>query len=194
MRLQSADWLRPGQVAGTTLVERAEVLRNCIRGWREPSRCRPSSLAVVKVPPLIGCVKYKAQDVVLAVEIPLFTLRSYKRTDKNPRFCCGSREIGAFGAGIGGGFLRGFAIEKLQLSLHLMRVGFGGFRRKAQEWCNRCGLEWKAWKRRYASRVHMQPGFPDGQDMGSWFCEGGEGLGFSGRWRSSHASTRSDRA
>ena len=29
-------------------------------------------VAVVKVPPLIGCVKYKAQDVVLAVRIPLF--------------------------------------------------------------------------------------------------------------------------
>ncbi len=28
--------------------------------------------AVVKVPPLIGCVKYKAQDIVLAVRIPLF--------------------------------------------------------------------------------------------------------------------------
>ena len=28
--------------------------------------------AVVKVPPLMGCVKYKAQDVVLAVRIPLF--------------------------------------------------------------------------------------------------------------------------
>ena len=29
--------------------------------------------AVVKVTPLMGCVKYKAQHVVLAVRIPLFT-------------------------------------------------------------------------------------------------------------------------
>jgi hypothetical protein len=28
--------------------------------------------AVVKVPPPVGCVKYKAQHVVLAVRIPLF--------------------------------------------------------------------------------------------------------------------------
>jgi len=31
------------------------------------------SVAVVKVTPLMGCVKYKAQHVVLAVRIPLLT-------------------------------------------------------------------------------------------------------------------------
>ncbi|MEO6816760.1 MAG: hypothetical protein ABI177_08650, partial [Edaphobacter sp.] len=29
--------------------------------------------AVAKVPPPVGCVKYKAQPIVLSVQIPLFT-------------------------------------------------------------------------------------------------------------------------
>src|ERR1700757_1307014 len=52
-------------------------------------------VAVVKVPPLMGCVKYKAQDVVLAVGIPLFMMAWRTESRKNPRFCCGFSQIEA---------------------------------------------------------------------------------------------------
>jgi Mg2+/citrate symporter len=35
--------------------------------------------AIAKVPPPVGCVKYKAQPVVLFVQIPLFTAHSQKQ-------------------------------------------------------------------------------------------------------------------
>src|ERR1700746_3143309 len=51
--------------------------------------------AVVKVPPLMGCVKYKAQHIVLPVGIPVFTRHSRTENGKNPRFCCGISRIEA---------------------------------------------------------------------------------------------------
>jgi hypothetical protein len=45
-----------------------EAVRNWIAGTGRRKLCG----AVVKVPPSVGCVKYKAQDVVLALQILLF--------------------------------------------------------------------------------------------------------------------------
>lgn len=45
--------------------------------------------AVAKVPPPVGSVKYKAQPIVLSVQIPLFTGHSQKEGAGNQGFGCG---------------------------------------------------------------------------------------------------------
>jgi hypothetical protein len=52
-------------------------------------------VAVVKVTPSVGCVKYKAQPVVLAVRIPLLTGRKWLVMAKNGAFSCGFSLKGA---------------------------------------------------------------------------------------------------
>jgi hypothetical protein len=46
-------------------------------------------VAVVKVTPPIGSVKYKAQHIVLPVRIPVLTGRKWPGPAKNKGFCCG---------------------------------------------------------------------------------------------------------
>ena len=54
-------------------------------------------VAVVKVTPSIGSVKYKAQPIVLAVRIPILTGCKWAESTKNGAFCCGfSRESAKF--------------------------------------------------------------------------------------------------
>ena len=52
-------------------------------------RARHVLLPVVKVPPLMGCVKYKAQDIVLPAEIPRLTQGYRTRARGNRCVCCG---------------------------------------------------------------------------------------------------------
>ena len=51
--------------------------------------------AVVKVTPSVGCVKYKAQHVVLAARIPVLTRGKWPKDAKNGDFCCGFSRKGA---------------------------------------------------------------------------------------------------
>jgi hypothetical protein len=46
-------------------------------------------VAVVKVTPSVGCVKYKAQHVVLAVRIPVLIGGKWPKDAKNGGFSCG---------------------------------------------------------------------------------------------------------
>ena len=86
-------------------------------------------VAVVKVPPLIGCVKYKAQDVVLSMRIPLLMHGKCVKGPKMLGFGCGSLDFGACLAGI----------TRWLIGANL-RVCAEGERRKAQEWCSGCGF------------------------------------------------------
>jgi hypothetical protein len=52
-------------------------------------------VAVVKVTPSVGCVKYKAQHVVLLVRIPVLMGGKWAGTAKNKGFCCGFSRKGA---------------------------------------------------------------------------------------------------
>lgn len=56
-------------------------------------------VAVVKVTPSVGCVKYKAQPVVLAVRIPLLMGGKWLGSAKNGAFSCGFSLKGAKVAG-----------------------------------------------------------------------------------------------
>ena len=65
---QGADWGLRSKKSDASK-ERGEA-----KNGTEYQCCRGSQrdAAVAKVPPLMGCVKYKAQHIVLAVGIPLF--------------------------------------------------------------------------------------------------------------------------
>jgi hypothetical protein len=52
-------------------------------------------IAVVKVTPHVGCVKYKAQHIVLAVRIPVLMGRKWPKGAKNGHFPCGFQVKGA---------------------------------------------------------------------------------------------------
>ena len=58
-------------------------------------------VAVVKVTLPVGCVKYKAQPIVLAVRIPVLTGCKWAETRKNGAFCCGFSREGAKFVGFG---------------------------------------------------------------------------------------------
>ena len=62
------------------------------------------SSAVVKVPPPVGCVKYKAQHIVLPMGIPVFMRDAGLKPLKTAEFGCGFPQKGASGAGFGEGF------------------------------------------------------------------------------------------
>ena len=49
----------------------------------------------MKVTPSVGCVKYKAQHVVLAVRIPVLIGCKWPRSTENGAFCCGFSREGA---------------------------------------------------------------------------------------------------
>ena len=49
----------------------------------------------MKVTPSVGCVKYKAQHVVLAVRIPVLMRGKWPGRVKNGGFCCGFSRKGA---------------------------------------------------------------------------------------------------
>jgi hypothetical protein len=51
--------------------------------------------AVVKVTPSVGCVKYKAQHIVLAVRIPVLMRGKWFGGAKNDGFRCGFSRKGA---------------------------------------------------------------------------------------------------
>jgi hypothetical protein len=51
--------------------------------------------AVVKVTPSVGCVKYKAQHIVLAVRIPILMRGKWPGGAKNGGFRCGFSRKGA---------------------------------------------------------------------------------------------------
>src|ERR1700723_1556301 len=74
----SAGWLiRAGGGSFGREAIKAKILRNV---W---------GVAVVKVTPPIGCVKYKAQHIVLPVRIPVLTGCKWPGPAKNKGFCCG---------------------------------------------------------------------------------------------------------
>jgi hypothetical protein len=58
------------------------------------------NVAVVKVPPSVGCVKYKAQDVVLLLRILLFWAGWVREWEKIAGNRCGSPRKSAMGAGL----------------------------------------------------------------------------------------------
>ena len=60
----------------------------------EANRCL-WGVAVVKVTPSVGCVKYKAQHIVLPVRIPVLMGGKWPGGAKNGGFCCGFSRKGA---------------------------------------------------------------------------------------------------
>ena len=56
----------------------------------------------MKVTPSVGCVKYKAQHIVLAVRIPVLMGGKWPGGAKNGGFCCGFSRKGAKLVGLGG--------------------------------------------------------------------------------------------
>jgi hypothetical protein len=62
-------------------------------------------VAVVKVTPSVGCVKYKAQHIVLAVRIPVLMRDQRPEVAKNGDFRCGFSQKGAKWAGFQWGLL-----------------------------------------------------------------------------------------
>jgi len=105
-----------------------------MRLQRDPRPCE-RVVAVVKVTPPRGCVKYKAQHVVLAVRIPLFIVHSHGESGENGQVGCGKRPESALVAGFTG-WLTGAK----------SRVGGTGAKSKVQERCNGCGSGWKCGK------------------------------------------------
>jgi len=111
-------------------------------------------LAVVKVPPPIAYVKYKAQHVVLAVEVLCYTKANALRcveisvsAVEDGKQAAGKRLLGCRNfAQIGG--------QSLQLLWHLARLLIGAAADKAQEWCSFCGGRWKRWKKRSKKKRH----------------------------------------
>jgi hypothetical protein len=63
-----------------------------------------AGVAVVKVTPSVGCVKYKAQHVVLPVRIPLLMGGKWPKGAKNGAFSCGFSLKGAKFLGFTEGF------------------------------------------------------------------------------------------
>jgi hypothetical protein len=114
--------------------------------------------AVVKVPPPVGCVKYKAQHVVLPMQILLF-LACYKPTpSKLPRNSCGFPLEAATNAGLdftattipGPGSQSAHTNRsrdaQFQPFPHPLRLGFPPPNRKAQNQCIPCGETWESGK------------------------------------------------
>src|ERR1700754_941711 len=89
---------------------------------------RSRGVAVVKVTPSVGCVKYKAQHIVLAVRIPVLTGCKWARSTKNGAFCCGFSREGAKFLGLCGVYWSVIG--------HRLRVGAEGAKGKAQKWCS----------------------------------------------------------
>ena len=84
-------------------------------------------VAVVKVTPSIGCVKYKAQPIVLAVRIPLLTRRKREEPSKIGDLAVEFSEMA-----------RENRVYCLVMG-HCLRVGAMVGPDKAQEWCTLCG-------------------------------------------------------
>ena len=114
--------------------------------------------AVVKVPPSVGCVKYKAQHIVLPTQILLF-LACYKPPQsKIPGISCGipakplcKRVFGDDSARFGPHSPPAAAEpsaphSKLDASRPPLRLGPAPLPRKVQNWCIHCGYNVGKWK------------------------------------------------
>jgi hypothetical protein len=88
-------------------------------------------VAVVKVTPSVGSVKYKAQHVVLAVRIPVLIGGKWPGGAENGGFCCGFSRKGAKFVGFAWGVY-------WSVIGHRLRVGAEEGKGKAQEGCRLC--------------------------------------------------------
>jgi hypothetical protein len=114
-------------------------------------------VAVVKVPPSVGCVKYKALHVVLPKQIPMFQPCYKLSPRKSPANPCGFLPIAANNA-VPGTEHVSFKLELLhnaiprrcqpirQTPAHCTRVVPATPPHKAQNWCIRCGHPRKSGK------------------------------------------------
>jgi len=102
--------------------DKGKILRN-VRG-----------VAVVKVTPPIGSVKYKAQHVVLPVRIPVLTGGKWPRPSKNKGFCCGFSPKAAKLTGY-------WSVKRPRL-----RVGATRAKNKAQKWCKPVWTSVEMWE------------------------------------------------
>jgi hypothetical protein len=122
--------------------------------------------AVVKVPPPVGSVKYKAQHIVLPMQILPF-LACYKppptKLTLNP---CGFPPKAAANAGFafaataipGTGPRKPHAERPTSALPHPLRLGFPPPHRKAQNQCIQCGQKVGKWKKGNHPQLPIQPG------------------------------------
>jgi hypothetical protein len=88
--------------------------------------------AVAKVPPPMGCVKYKTQPIVLSVQIPYL------------------QDVDKRGPCISGIWLwkvqemRGGCRDYEMMNRHFLKVCRRESHSKAQKWCSSCGWRWKS--------------------------------------------------
>jgi hypothetical protein len=102
--------------------------------------------AVVKVPPSVGCVKYKAQDIVLSPQIRL-SQRLHNDPPQKPQilpveFFAAPRHLRKVMPSVRSPF-------RTSTRLGVCQTGS-----KAQQWCRDCGAWWESGKSGSAQRIN----------------------------------------